>query len=626
MDNLYQPVGSFYHDGKCDFVVWAPLKNALQLVVDFPFQQEYEMQKDEAGYWKKTLQNVAPGLRYFYKIDNAIIRPDPASVSQPDGVHQASEVIERNFEWTDLEWKGRCLDDLIIYEIHTGAFTQEQTFEGIIQKLDYVKELGINAIEIMPVAQFPGSRNWGYDGVYPYATQNSYGGANGLKELVNAAHEKGIAVLLDVVYNHLGPEGGYQSDFAPYYTAKHKTPWGNAINFDDEYSDGVRSYFLHNALMWLDEYHIDGLRMDAVHAIVDYGAKHFTQVLKKFVRELEEKSGKTKVLIAELDLNNPKYINPESKRGYGLDGQWIDEFHHALRTVLTGETNGYYEDFGGLCYLEKAFRDTYVYNGCYSPHRKKIFGASADENHYGQFVVFAQNHDQIGNRLLGDRLTTLLSLEELKLAAAVVLLSPYVPMLFMGEEWGETAPFLYFTSHSDNDLIKNVSQGRKKEFAHFQFKGEFPDPQAEETFQKSMLQWENRAKTNVVLQQYYKHLILLRKECKALQAKERESMTVFPVKESNVLTIERKNGAHSLLLVFNFNKEVSSYQLPVQASCKKIFDSSSGEWNGSGKATPAIVSADKCFTLNPMSVLVFELDNYEYDLRFSYNRSVSQTG
>ncbi len=609
MDNLYQPVGSFYHDGICDFSVWAPQKSSVQLLISYPFQKEINLENDEAGYWKTTVQNIQPSLRYSYKIDNDIVRPDPASVSQPDGVHKDSEVIERQYNWTDNNWKGLPLHELIIYEIHTGTFTKEQSFEGIIKKLDYLKDLGINAIEIMPVAQFPGSQNWGYDGVYPFAAQNSYGGATGLKKLVNAAHQKGIAVILDVVYNHVGPEGGYLSDFGPYYTSKHKTPWGDALNFDDAYSDGVRSYFLQNALMWLDEYRIDGLRMDAVHAIVDYGAKHFMKVLKEHVKELEEKSGRKKILIAELDLNNPRYINPESKDGYGLDGQWTDEFHHALHAVLTGETNGYYEDFGTLQYIEKAFRDTYVYNGCYSPHRKKVFGAKADDNHYKQFVVFSQNHDHIGNRMLGDRLTTLLSFEQLKLAAAIVLLSPYVPLLFMGEEYSEKAPFLYFTSHTDADLVKSITEGRKKEFSHFKFDGEFPDPQAKDTFQKSMLSWNLDDENNAVLLRFYKHLIQLRKLRKALQGKERSTMNVFPVADGNVLTIERKFEDDSVLIVFNFNKEQINYQLPVASSFTKIFDSSTKEWNGEDEITPAQIHAVESFPISPMSAYIFEPNN-----------------
>ena len=608
MENLYQPVGAFYKDGKCEFKVWAPLKKSVHLLISAPFVKEIPLEKDESGYWKTTVDNVEPGLRYQFKLDDDLVRPDPASLSQPNGVHEASEVIDRNFEWTDQNWRGISMGDAIMYELHVGTFTPQQNFEGVIQKLDYLLDLGTNTIEIMPVGQFPGNRNWGYDGVYCYAAHNTYGGANGLKKLVNAAHEKGIAVVLDVVYNHLGPEGGYLSDYGPYYTSRHKTPWGNALNFDDEYSDGVRNYFMRNALMWLDEYHIDGLRMDAVHAIVDYGAVHFMQLLNSEVRKLEEKTNRHKFLIAELDLNNPRYINPESKGGYGLDGQWIDEFHHALHGVLTGETNGYYEDFGTLQYLEKAFRDTYVYNGCYSPHRKKLFGATANENNYHQFVVFSQNHDHIGNRMLGDRLTTTLSFEQLKLAAATVLLSPYVPMLFMGEETVEKAPFLYFTSHSDADLIKSVTEGRKKEFSHFAFEGDFPDPQAEETFHKSMLSWK-QGKEGTAMFLFYKQLISIRKGRKALQAKERDSMAVYPVNDGHVLTINRKTEDDALIIVFNFNSEKAQYTLPAQQSGKKIFDSSDASWLGDGAVTPNEVSPNQSFPLNPFSVLIFEPNN-----------------
>ncbi len=606
MNNLYQPVGAFYCEGNCDFTVWAPLRKAIQLLTSHPISEEHPLQKDEAGYWKISLQNIPPGLRYSYCIDNDIVHPDPASVSQPEGVHEASEVIDRRFSWTDDEWEGVPLEDMIFYEIHTGTFTPEQSFEGITAKLDYLKDLGINAIEIMPVAQFPGGSNWGYDGVYPFAVQNSYGGADGLKRLVNAAHGKGIAVVLDVVYNHMGPEGGYLGEYAPYYTSKYKTPWGDALNFDDEYSDGVRNYFLQNALMWLDEYHIDGLRMDAVHAIVDTGAKHFTQFLQQHVNDLEKKTGKKKVLIAELDLNNPRYISPQSRGGYGLDGQWNDEFHHALHAVLTGETNGYYEDFGKLSHLEKAFRDTYVYNGNYSAYRKRLFGEKADKNPYSQFVVFSQNHDQIGNRFLGERLSTLVSFEALKLIAATVLLSPYVPLLFMGEEWGETAPFLYFTSHSNPGLIENVIEGRKKEFAHFLSKGEFHDPQSAETFQQSSLSWSKREDNQTVMLQFYKHLIHIRKTCKALQGKARSDMKVYS-SEDDILMIERNNGDDSVLIVLNFNNEKANGCIPVAATLQKIFDSSASQWNGYGEITPQYIQSGESFPLQPITAVIFEL-------------------
>ncbi|TKK71510.1 malto-oligosyltrehalose trehalohydrolase [Ilyomonas limi] len=606
MNELYRPVGAFYKEDTCHFVVWAPKKESVELVVTHPYQKIYPLQKDDAGYWQATVENVTPGLRYLYRIDGEMQRPDPASLSQPEGVHKASEVIDHNFSWTDDSWKGIPLEDLIIYELHTGTFTQNHNFEGIINKMDYLVELGINAIEIMPIAQFPGSRNWGYDGVYPYAVQNSYGGVNGLKRLVNAAHTKGIAIILDVVYNHLGPEGGYQSDYAPYYTQRHKTPWGNALNFDDAYSDGVRNYFLQNALMWLDKFHIDALRMDAVHAIVDYGAKHFVQLLKEEVAKLEKKTGRKKFLIAELDLNNPRYINPQSKSGYGLDSQWIDEFHHAIHAVLTGETDGYYEDFGSLQQVEKAFTDTYVYDGIYSPHRKKIFGAPVGNNDYGKFVVFSQNHDHIGNRALGDRLTQTLSFEALKLAAALVIFSPYIPLLFMGEEYGEKNPFFYFTSHSDPDLVNAVTEGRKKEFSYFSFKYDFPGPQEEDTYRQSVLSWNINGNEHAAMFRFYKAIIQLRKTLIALQNKERDSMKVYPVNDNKVLTIERKNGEESAFIIFNFNEEKKDYTLPAETSCNKIFDSSAAQWNGPGEVTPLTINVTKSFSLNPYSTIILQ--------------------
>lgn len=604
--HLYTPVGSFYNNGLCNFVLWAPLKKKVELVTDLPEQNVIALSKNDSGYWQTTVQNAKPGLRYKYRLDGELERPDPASNSQPDGVHEASEVIDRSFVWTDANWKGLGLENMIIYELHVGAFSNEHTFEGIINKLDYLIDLGINTIELMPVGQFAGSRNWGYDGVYCYAAQNSYGGANGLKKLVNAAHKKGIAILLDVVYNHLGPEGGYLKDFGPYFTKKHKTPWGNALNFDDAYCDGVRNFFLQNALMWLDEFHIDGLRMDAVHAIVDYSAKHFMQLLKEHVHEVEKNTGKTKLLIAELDLNNPRYITPENLGGYGLQGQWNDEFHHALHALLTGEIDGYYEDFGGLKHLEKAFRDTYVYDGGYSTHRKRMFGASAANNSYGQFVVFSQNHDQIGNRVLGDRLANSITFEEQKLAAATVLLSPYTPLLFMGEEYGEKNPFLYFTSHGDDELIKNVTEGRKQEFAHFNFKEEFPDPQALDTFEQSMPLFDLQNEKHSVLFGFYKQLINLRKSLPALQLKDRDSMIVYPANGEKILTIERKNGTEKLLIVFNFNKENSSYTLPEHIAVERVFDSSSKEWEGAGSITPHFLHASEEFELNPSCVVIFK--------------------
>ncbi|MGN6615964.1 MAG: malto-oligosyltrehalose trehalohydrolase [Ilyomonas sp.] len=602
---FYKSIGALYqNDGSCSFTVWAPLKKNVSLVI-YPENKTYPMQRDEQGYWTTMLQNITPGTKYMFKLDGEISRPDPASLSQPNGVHEASEVVDRNFSWTDNEWKGIELKDMILYELHTGAFTSEHTFKGIISKFGYLKELGINTIEIMPIAQFPGSRNWGYDGVYPYAVQDSYGGVNGLKELVNEAHKNNLAVVLDVVYNHLGPEGNYLKDYGPYFTEKYNTPWGDALNFDDAYCDGIRNFFLQNALMWLDEFHLDGLRLDAVHAIIDLSAKHFIQQLKEEIINLEKRTGRRKILIAEIDLNNVRYINPIEKGGYGIDGQWIDEFHHALHSVITGETSGYYEDFGTMKELEKAFRNPYVYDGAYSPHRKKIFGSDPSNNALDQFIVFTQNHDQVGNRVLGDRLTETLSFEEIKLAAASVLLSPYVPMLFMGEEYGEKNPFLYFVSHSDKQLIENIRTGRKKEFSYFNFTEEFPDPESEETFEKSMLSWNLEDEQHALTFKFQKYLIAFRKKRKAMQNISRDSLFVHPA-YNKIIALERRNKDDHLLVLFNYSKEKDSYKNPASSSFKKIFDSSSTEWKGLGGITPSVIHQNDAIEMNGMSAIIFE--------------------
>ncbi len=376
---------------------------------------------------------------------------------------------------------------MIMYELHAGTFIPEGTFDAVIPGLDHLKDLGINATDIMPVAQFPGERNWGYDGVYPFAVQNSYGGPDGLKRIVNECHTKGIAVILDVIYNHLGPEGNYLRDYGPYFTDRYKTPWGQAINFDGPYSNEVRNFFIENALSWLKNYHIEGLRIDAIHGIYDMSAQPFLPELAERVEEFSQQEGRKFYLIAESDLNNSYALRPRDSGGSGLDALWCDDFHHALHTLLTGETDGYYVDFGKIGHLVKSFREGFVYSGQYSAFRKRNHGNSSADIPPDRFVVFSQNHDQTGNRLKGERLSSLVSFESLKLAAGVVLLSPYIPLIFMGEEYGETAPFLFFISHSDPELIKAVRQGRKDEFKTFNWKDEPPDPQDIETFMRSKL-------------------------------------------------------------------------------------------------------------------------------------------
>lgn len=603
MNYKYPEVGAFYKsDNTVSFTVWAPEKNHMDVVI---MEKTFPMVKDERGFWHCDVDNVAPGTSYLYRVNNKETFPDPASASQPQGVHGPSAVVDPAFPWTDLSWKGIPLSDMVIYELHAGTFTKEGDFEGVISKLPYLKDIGINTIELMPVAQFPGTRNWGYDGVFPFAVQHSYGGVNGLKRLVDEAHKNGIAVVLDVVYNHLGPEGNYFQAYAPYFTDRYKTFWGNAINFDDAWCDGVRQFYWQNALMWMNDFHIDGLRLDAVHAIWDFSARHFLEELRASVSALEQRTGRTKILIAEFDLNNPRYINGLAKGGYGLDGQWMDEFHHALHAVVTGEKNGYYEDFGEVSHLAKAMRDSYVYTGQYSIHRKKNFGVLPTDNAYSQFIVFAQNHDQVGNRLLGERFASMLSFEGLKLAAATYLLSPHVPLLFMGEEYGEKNPFQYFISHTDKDLISAVREGRKKEFAYFRHEGEAPDPQSEETFKHCKLSWDLNG-TGEVLISYYKYLIAFRKFNNAMKANGRNSLVVLAGSEKDLLCFEKRAGEETVLVILNFSKQQKSLSNPAKKPLQKLFDSSAARWNGPGEKAGAQTNAEGSLTLNPESAVAFQ--------------------
>ncbi len=581
---MIQKNGAFFQDSSCRFSVWAPFKESVHVLINDKRKEKLNLVTN--GYWEAEIKGVQPGDLYQFELDKNMTRPDPASLSQPDGVHGASKVIDRQaFAWSDKGWKGIPMQQMIIYELHVGAFSSEGTFKGVAQKLDYLLDLGVNTIEIMPVSQFPGTRNWGYDGVYPYAAHNSYGGVAGLKELVNECHQKGIAILLDVVYNHMGPEGNYLNDYGPYFTDKYNTPWGKAINFDDAYSDQVRSFFLQNAQMWLDEFHIDGLRLDAIHAIKDLGARHFLSELSDLVRQLEEQQLRHLPLIGECDLNDAKYISHSGTGGYGLGGQWIDEFHHALHAWLTHETDGYYQDFGSFAHLQKAYEKTYVYDGIYSPHRKKTFGNSALNNSYDQFVVFSQNHDQVGNRMMGDRFTTLLSYDQLKLSAVAVLCSPYTPMLFMGEEYAEEKPFQYFVSHTDPDLVEAVRKGRKAEFAYFQKEGlETSDPHAEETFRDSSLSWDITPDSRQAMLNLYKKLISIRKQYPAFRMGSRPYTQVLAQDEALIILKRSSMDNHLTYVIMNFDREEQYFHMREKENCifERILDTSEQQWDGSG--------------------------------------------
>jgi maltooligosyltrehalose trehalohydrolase len=600
----YPKVGALISEGShCVFTVWAPQCKKVETIIG---GASHVMTCDDQGYWTVTLENIQHGVSYLFRLDGGRKFPDPASRWQPHGVHGLSSVVDTSFGWTDESWTGLELSDMIIYELHVGTFSNEGTFLGVINKLDYLKELGINAIELMPVSQFPGNRNWGYDGVYPFATHHDYGGPAGLKQLVNEAHSRGIAVILDVVYNHQGPEGNYLSEYGPYFTDKYRTGWGKAINFDDAWCDGVRHFYWQNAQMWLDEFHVDGLRLDAVHAIWDFSAKHFLEVLVEKVNELENRSKRKKILIAEFDLNNPRYISPLSKGGYGLDGQWVDEFHHALHSLVTGEVDGYYEDFGEIDHLIKSLQDSYVYTGQYSKHRKKHFGATPINNPYTQFVAFSQNHDQIGNRRLGDRLTQQISFEGQKLVAAAVLLSPHVPLLFMGEEYGEKNPFQYFISHTDEALVKIVQEGRKKEFSYFNWQGDVPDPQAVETFLSCKLSWNILNGEHALLLSYYTYLISLRKQRIALKGTSRNDLKVFQIPDRKIIGMERTFESDYILIFFNFEKNVSRFLYKNIGGLKLFFDSSAAHWKPDRKDNPTFQLTEEHIVMSPESVMIFE--------------------
>lgn len=552
-----------------ELLVWAPFASSLAVEIN---ERLIGLEKRDHGYWGQELSDISTGDRYKIIFNNQSY-PDPASLSQPDGVHGPSRVTNlKTCKWHDSLWKGIPAGDLIIYELHTGTFSESGTFEGINTKLDYLKDLGITAIEIMPVAQFPGERNWGYDGVFPFAVQNSYGGPEGLQSLVDSCHRKNIAVILDVVYNHLGPEGNYLPVFGPYFTDKYKTPWGPAINFDDEWCDGVRRFFIENALMWFRDFHIDGLRLDAVHAIKDFGAKHFLEELQENTSKISEVTGRTCLLIAESDLNDVRIVNPVEKGGYQIDLQWCDEFHHALHALVTGEKNGYYSDFGDIGHLCKAFSNGFVYDGVYSEYRKKIFGNKTDGLPGSKFIVFAQNHDQIGNRRNGERLSTLTDKENLKLIACAVIFSPFIPLLFMGEEFGERNPFLYFTDHGDKDLIKAVREGRIREFSYGDA-GEVPDPQDVETFNKSKLKWNDHDQEQSKLLSFYKKIIELRKMNFALKSTDRKGVKAEVVKNKSAILLLKQINESRAICMLNFGDEEVSLEVEPAKSLIVLMDS-----------------------------------------------------
>jgi maltooligosyltrehalose trehalohydrolase len=503
--------------GGVRFDVWAPRARSVAVRLydeRGAVTAEHPLAPTERDGFTGLVEGAAAGTDYRFVLDGQRETADPVSRWQPHDIFGPSRIVDpRAFAWTDDAWRGVALEDLVIYELHVGTFSGEGTFDGVIPYLAALRELGVTAIELLPIAEFPGARNWGYDGVHLYAPESSYGGPEGLRRLVAAAHAADMAVLLDVVYNHTGPEGSVLHEYGPYFIDKYHTPWGGAPNFDDADSDGVRRFVVDNARYWVTEYHLDGLRLDATDQIYDFSARHLLEELATAVHVQADALGRRILVTAETAANDPRWVRPPDRGGFGMDAQWLDDFHHAVRTAVTDERVGYYGDYHGVSSLAKSYRDRFVYDGCYSAGMRRHRGAPARDVPASRFVAFIQNHDQVGNRARGERLTELASLSQCKLAAAALLLSPFVPLLFMGEEYGEPHPFLYFVSHQSPALVQAVREGRRAEFRSFAWQGEIPDPAAEETFRRSKLdRTAAHAPEHEALRALYAALLRLRRE------------------------------------------------------------------------------------------------------------------
>lgn len=493
------------------FKVWAPKPARVELALR---GERFPMNWQQGYWWSLEVPSAGAGDDYGFCVDGGPILPDPRSAYQPQGVHGPSRLIDhREYKWLDEGYRSAPLASSIIYELHVGTFTPEGTFEALIGRLDYLASLGITHVELMPVNEFVGQRGWGYDGVQLFAPYHVYGRPDDLKRLVDAAHARGLGMILDVVYNHMGPEGNYLGQFGYYFTDRYGTPWGQAVNFDGPDSDEVRRFVIDNAIMWLRDYHFDGLRLDGVFAIVDTSAIHIMEQMADEVRSLQAQTGRPYALIAESSLNDPRLVRAVEVGGYGLGAHWNDEFHHALHVALTGEREGYYQDYNGLEHLAKAIEHAYVYDGQYSPGRRRQHGRPATDLPSDRFVVFVQNHDQVGNRASGDRLSEHLTIGQLKIAATLALTSPYVPLIFMGEEWGSRRPFIYFADYQDSHLREALRAGRCKEFEAFGWKSEdLPDALAEQTFERSKIYWAEKGQpVHCELLEWYRRLIHLRR-------------------------------------------------------------------------------------------------------------------
>ncbi len=494
----------------CHVRIWAPY--AEQMEIAWNDQPPLPLKKADRGYYTGVFADRKPGDRYYFYRDGEKL-PDPASRHQPDGVFGPSQVISQDYPWSDQDWAGVPFSEWVIYEIHPGTYSKSGNFDGIINDLPRLKDLGITTLEIMPVSQFSGERNWGYDGVFPHSVQNSYGGPDALKALVNACHQHGLSIILDVVYNHIGPEGNVLFSCGPYAQDKYHTPWGDAINYDGPDSEEVRRYFLQSVWQWLTDFHFDGLRLDAVQTIFDTSPIPFLQEVSLLKKRAEQERNIPLLLIAETDMNDARLLEPIAQNGFEFDGHWADDLHHNIHAYMTGEQDGYYSDYGTLEQFYKIYKDGVAYDGNYSEFRKRRHGKSYENIDKKRLIVETQNHDQIGNRFLGERLSMLIDFPKLKLSAACAFLSPFTPFVFMGEEFACEQPFYYFVSHHDPALCDAIKESRKNEWKDFISPEHIPDPCALSTFEQSVLDqkdYQPDSKQGVMIQ-YYKKLIEISK-------------------------------------------------------------------------------------------------------------------
>ncbi len=597
--------------------VWAPRSARIAVRVLGDRSRLVPLDATDRGYHQATVGGLEPGARYRLVLDDGRELADPASRAQPEGVSGPSQVFDPlAHRWGDAGFVSRPLWQQVIYEAHIGTLTPAGTFDSAIEVLDELAELGITAVEPLPVAQFSGTRNWGYDGVFPYAVQDSYGGPAALQRFVDAAHQRGIAVVLDVVYNHLGPEGNVLDAFGPYVTDRYRTPWGPAINFDGPGSDEVRRYFVENALTWFRDFHVDGLRLDAVHGIVDPTATPFLSELAGAAEQLGTMLGHRFALIAESSDNDPRVVLPSAVGGLGLDAQWNDDFHHALHAALTGERLGYYADFGDLGQLARSMSEGFVYQGQYSGYRSRRHGAGSTGVAPERFVLFAQNHDHVGNRPRGDRLSSMVGPDTLRLAAAVLLLSPGVPLVFMGEEYGETAPFAYFVDHADPELREAVRRGRREEMAGLGWTDDPLDPLDEDTFRASALDRAQRwAPGGVELWTLYRALIALRRSHPPLARSARQGARAQA--DGDVVILVRSDSTESVCSLFNFGAHPAEVRLPASGgrsgqprSWTCLIDSADARLGGRGERQPETLGAHGLVRPGPLGFCAYGDDGH----------------